>query len=55
MKCFKNCKTIEECKIGWICNNERVCIQEVCKCRAGESCVRGRCLPGWITTHFEID
>uniref|UniRef100_A0A915P7T2 Serine/threonine-protein phosphatase n=1 Tax=Meloidogyne floridensis TaxID=298350 RepID=A0A915P7T2_9BILA len=56
MKCLKSCQIIDECKIGWICsNNEKVCVQEGCRCRSGESCVRGRCIPGWIASRLDFD
>uniref|UniRef100_A0A1I8BAP0 LysM domain-containing protein n=1 Tax=Meloidogyne hapla TaxID=6305 RepID=A0A1I8BAP0_MELHA len=55
MKCLKSCQNIDECKIGWICNNEGVCVQEGCRCRAGESCVRGRCMPGWIASRLDFE
>jgi len=56
MKCLKSCQIIDECKIGCICsNNEKVCVQEGCRCRSGESCVRGRCIPGWIASRLDFD
>uniref|UniRef100_A0A183BY20 UPF0506 domain-containing protein n=1 Tax=Globodera pallida TaxID=36090 RepID=A0A183BY20_GLOPA len=57
MHCLRSCFSAEDCGlIGWFCSERRVCVQGDCgKCRAGEKCVEGQCIPSWIRGMNRMD
>lgn len=48
LQCLHSCKSDADCKFGWFCAASRVCVQGNCRCRSGERCVEGKCVPIWM-------